>query len=466
MKKYLDPVLKNLEKKPRPRPLSQDGFGIASDSDDTRNRTDSISESNFSESDIDSAIAATTPLTPTIVKKYSDPFAVPSASTKLYPFSSLSMLSTLATPTESASSPRTQFNSQFPITPSSVDSGISLKTHSTILSPNGRRKPVSFAHNSNNTPPPLPPEEQAPPLPPQEFAAPPPLPPSPPATGGGGAIENISSDEDEGKKVEILSPVIKQKDAFGNPHTFDPSLGLKSLLARKMDSTQSPSSIPNSNYELEVEEISGDESPVMVYFEPLEVECVSDDDEIGGGGDDMEVCSDDESSNVIELNVKASIFPAQEPLLPPPRMMFPPPAFFPRPFPPHLPFLPPPPHRHHPHMPNPMGLPFPALPHLLFLDDRTPMANGYSRRPTHLAPSRLLSKSKLFRSLPSPTNKKETVSQDVLLKALEQLRMIVLNDVQKKIVESSAYPVLDSHWERRQKAVSTCTYARTKVKLI
>lgn len=435
---------------------------MVSDSDDTRNRNDSISESNFSEAEIDSAILATTPLTPTIVKKDSDPFPfLSSVSTKLYPFSSLSMLSTLATPTESASSPQTQFTSPFPVTPSSIDSGISLKTHSTLLSPDRRRKPsqsFSVAHNLSTPPPPLPPEEQAPPLPPQESTAPPPLPPLPPVTGGGGIIENISSDEDDGKKVETLSPVDKviQKDAFGNPHTFDPSLGLKLLLARKMDSTQSPSSVPNSNYDLEVEEISGDESPVMVYFEPLEVECISDDD-VEGGGDDMEVCSDDESSNVIEVNVKASTYPAQELLLPPPRMLYPPPGFFSSPFPPRLPFLPPPSHRHHPHMPpgNPMGLPFPSLPHP-FLDDRTPIANGYSRRPSRLAPSRLLSKAKLFRSLPSPTNKKETVSQDVLYKALEQLRMIVLNDVQKKIVESSAYPVLDSHWEKRQKAVSIC----------
>ena len=470
LKKYLDPVLKNVEKKPRTRPPSQDGLGMASDSDDMRTRNDSISESIISESEIDSTVQAMTPLTPTtIVKKDSDPFAAPSSvATKLYPFSSLHMLSASTTPTEVTSSPRTQFNSPFPMTPSSIDSGISLKTHSsTILSPDGRRKhsqSFSLPRIPNTPPPPLPPEEQAPPLPPQDSTAPPPLPPLPPVTKGGGAIENISSDEDD-NKIEALSPVseITQKDAFGNPHTFDPSLGLKSLLARKMDGSNvisSPSGGLTSNYEIEVEEISGDESPVMVYFEPLEVECISDDDEIGG--DDMEVCSDDESSNVIEVNVKASIFPAQEPLLPPPRMIFPHPGFFLDPFRPHLPFLPPPSHRHHPHIPpgGMIGPHFPSPPPPRpFLEDHIPQANGYSRRRTNFAPSRLLSKAKLFRNLPSPRNKKDGISQDVLFKALDQLRMIVLNDVQKKIVESSAYPVLDSHWEKRQKEVGTCTVA-------
>ena len=36
---------------------------------------------------------------------------------------------------------------------------------------------------------------------------------------------------------------------------------------------------------------------------------------------------------------------------------------------------------------------------------------------------------------------------------MEQLRLILLNDVHKKIVENSAYPVLDSHWEKREKEV-------------
>ena len=41
---------------------------------------------------------------------------------------------------------------------------------------------------------------------------------------------------------------------------------------------------------------------------------------------------------------------------------------------------------------------------------------------------------------------------------MEQLRLILLNDVHKKIVENSAYPVLDSHWEKREKEVRSQYY--------
>ena len=464
-KKYLDPVLKKSD--PRRRPSSQDGLSLPSDSEDSRTRHDSMSESNFSESEQESTTTqATTPLTPT-VRKDSDPFTFPSASTKLYPFSSLHMLSSLTTtPTESTSSPRTQFTSPsgIPCTPSSIDSGISLKTHSTILSPDGGRK-KTYQHFSlppippSTPPPPLPPEEQAPPLPPQDS---PPNPPLPPVTGGGGGvIENISSDEDECDTNKPPSPVTK-KDTFGNLHTFDPSLGLKTLLARQVGSGDTPKSSPsmlNSNYELEVEEISGDESPVMVFFEPLQVESVSDDDNIAGG-DDMDVCSDDESSNVIEVNVRAStqVFPSESMLPPPPpAMMYSPhgPFFLPPPPPPH--FMLPSSRRHHPHINLPGPLFDSPHPHHPFLDDRLPhLPNGYMPRPRDFRPSRSMSKSKVLRSLPSPKSRKEGISKDVLFKALEQLRMIVLNDVQKKIVESSAYPVLDSHWDKRQQEVSGC----------
>lgn len=442
-KKYLEPEQK--EQKPRTRPPSQDGFSLFSDSEDTRTRHNSLSESNFSESEHESTTQASTPLTPTTTRKDSA-----STFTKLYPFSSLHMLSSLATPTETTASPYTQFSSPgVPRTPSSIDSGISFKTHSSILSPDGRKRASQhfpLPPIPNTPPPPLPPEEQAPPLPPQES---PPVPPLPPAGKGGGVIENISSDEEV---TETLSPVTK-KDAFA----FDPSLGLKSLFTRQVGSGDTPKSSPNvlmSNYELEIEEISGDESPVMVFFEPLQVESVSDDDV--AGGDDMEVCSDDEGSNVIEVHVRAStrMYPSDSMLPPPPpAMMYHPPHGYFLPPPPPPPFMP---HRHHPHI-NLPGPPFDSPPHCRpFLEDHfSHLPNGYVRRHRDFRPSRNISRSKVLRSLPSPKTRKEGISQDVLFKALEQLRMIVLNDVQKKIVESSAYPVLDSHWEKRQQEKQT-----------
>ena len=66
----------------------------------------------------------------------------------------------------------------------------------------------------------------------------------------------------------------------------------------------------------------------------------------------------------------------------------------------------------------------------------------------------------MLKGFSSPKNKRESIGQDVLYKAMEQLRLILLNDVHKKIVENSAYPVLDSHWEKREKEVS-CTYVYT-----
>lgn len=58
-----------------------------------------------------------------------------------------------------------------------------------------------------------------------------------------------------------------------------------------------------------------------------------------------------------------------------------------------------------------------------------------------------------MKNFSSPKSKVESISQDVLFKAMEQLRLILLNDVHKKIVESSSYPVLDSHWEKREEKV-------------
>lgn len=285
-------------------------------------------------------------------------------------------------------------------------------------------------------------------------------------------------------------------------HSFDPSLGLKTLLTNRAKGVEdkppeSPyiaSSSPRPAYELEVEEISGDESPVMVYFEPLKVESISDDDadeggagntggggETTGGGDDMEISPDNENENcVIEVNVEtASFIPAAGPMMGPhpPHHHLPPhhpaflPGFFPHPLPPpHMGAFPP--FHHHPfshHMmlpPGPTHSPPPPpnrqrdgsrrhydSPPGPFIKDhqvsRPP--NGYIGSRWHS--SRSYSKSKVLRNFSSPKNKTEGISQDVLFKAMEQLRLILLNDVHKKIVESSAYPVLDSYWEKREKEV-------------
>lgn len=504
LKQYLEPVLRKcvLDKKQQSHTQrdSKDWTNSStvdcSDSEDNRTQRDSVSECNvdLSESEPDPSTSANTPLTPTVPKKDSDPFAIPSSSTKLYPFSSLHILSTGATPNESLSSPRTQFNSPgfvTPCTPLSIDSGISVRTRrsssNTVISPGIGISKKTF-HLHSLAPPPLPPEEQAPPLPPQDSITPPPLPPLPPTgsknSAGGGVIENISSDEESGgKEKEPVSPPSSPKsdnkpssNSYSSLHTFDPSLGLKTLLATQSTGpalSSSPLQL-NSNYELEVEEISGDESPVMVYFKPLTFESVSDDNEetvMEVGGEDMEVCSDDDT-NVIEVNVRATqVYPTQNQLILPPSIV--PPQFPPRSFFQQGPFiLPPPgflsspplplPHHPHSHIPlchgnilPPRSINSTQKPSHPFIKDH-PSSRLHSLNGFTLSPHRYTPSSRLLRNFPSPRTKQDSISHEVLLKAIEQLRKIVLNDVQKRIVENSAYPVLDSHWEKRQKEVCVC----------
>ena len=569
--------------KPRPRQHSRDGASEA-DEGNHRPRTDSVTE-NVSESEGDVAhtsttSAASTPHTPTQPRKtsVSDIFAPPVLH---YPYSSLSLLAMAPrTPSESSTSVQGTSGSprvNTPCTPSSIDSGISLRPPSSILSPvdvGKSRKSFSSLSSSKPQPPLPPPEENAPPLPPSDIP-PPPLPPLPPAPSDnvvGRAndcgIENISSDEDEVVSKPLFPPVGNGKPARsissaspvslspasspqvgktgkavngGHHHVFDPALGLQTLLAAKalssntakasssntaksLSSNAAPApavtsslvttSSSSSNkskqdqsspyvgsasprpvssaYELEFEEISGDESPVMVCFEPLKVETISDDD-MKLSDEDMEMCSDDDNAqeSVIEVHVKttsqAPAIPTSAPMLPPhghpvmPHPPFPPNSgppppppmgFFPppppgAPFPPHHLHPPPPPppdfisppHPTHPphmmlHPPHEPVRPHPFQDSPPFINDvpinRLP--NGYiGRHP----PSRSFNKSKMLRGFSSPKNKRETISQDVLYKAMEQLRLILLNDVHKKIVENSAYPVLDSHWEKRDKEVCT-----------
>ncbi len=558
LRKYLEPVLRKCEQD-RVR-LGKEGAKDSaleiSDTEEGRTRNNSVTES-VSESEAELPSSATTPLTPTS-RKDSDPFIAPSA-TKLYPFSSLHILSPATLSSEPTSSPSVSSSPGF-VTPLSIDSGISVRTNS-IQSPSERMK---FARPDPL--PPLPPEENAPPLPPQEQdceVPPPPLPPLPPtpATDQNG-IENISSDEDDaptgttqrteqkkGFKMEIdlLSPVSVSPPSspklppstnltysadqaastatFPVSTQFDPSLGLQNLLLgnqapppsatgdtstpqdRTLSTAQyiaiSPTPAPppstgagGMNYELEVEEISGDESPVMVFnFDGIEVESVSED----GAGDDMEVCSDDDDAQdtLIEVNVRAvgpagpdvypqagppqamlglSADPRLRPPLPPafppgaPRVHLPPPphpnffpphhgppppphSAFPPPMPPHPPPVPPPfvPHPHPHAMIQP---PFDLPPH----SNYTPrLPNGfidYPNRPKFGGDLRGSAKSKRpsFPS-PSPVTGKESISLEVLRKAVEQLKVILLNDVQKKLVESYAYCALDN-WERSEKEVS------------
>ena len=521
--------------------LSGDGGGSISDSDGIQTRSSSIAEStcDLSESEVEGATpSVATPITPTTFK--AEPFTKPSeggsSGSLLYPFSSLHLIADSPAATEACggfSSPMS-FSSQ---TPGSIDSGISIRTHSTaIVSPSDPRSAKwsslnpSSSSSSSSSFPPLPPEENAPPLPPspQDDETPPPLPPplTPQhvddvcVTIDEGGIENISSDEEclnkEGPTtppITISSPLPTATTAA--PSIFNPSLGLQTLLANQRpmgDGGTKSSVVPyvalRPTYELEVEEISGDESPVMVYFEPLKVESISDDDGgvVEGGGADMDISdNENDQDNVIELNVETAprilsvnmgVNPMLGPHLPfhmphlsfipgPPSNFFPPPAPHLPPPPPHLPpgYSIQPPYNFTPHIPifPPMGAhkqhslggqqQQPSSSHARkrdgarrrfdspprhFIKDHQVLRhpNGYIGSVSRFPPSRSFSRSKVLRKFSSPASPTEKISQDVLFKAFEQLRLILHNDVNKKIVESSAYPVLEEHWEKREKEVS------------
>ena len=501
LKKYLEPVLRKcgLDKTGKPsKGSSKDSGHASSDVEESGTRNNSVSESGheLSESEAEQQ-ASTTPVTPT-QRKDSDVFLAPSA--KLYPYSSLHILSSCTPSSFTDSSPSVRFSPGHttPCTPSSLDSGISLRIYQSEAA--GKIRSPLLAP----VPPPLPPEETAPPLPPQDKV--PPLPPLSSHSAGEDGIENISSDEEEATThdhkdkdkpdIDMVSPVSLSppnsplvNSTSDHTTNFDPSFGLQTLLSnRTLATSQDVPSSPyiavspgpttaSSSYELEVEEISGDESPVMVYnsssFEPLKVESVSD-DEMEVGGDDMEVCSDDENaldSTVIEVNVRSvgpKLYPPTVSAMMTPRMhppfppgLRPPHAFFPqRPpppvaFPP-LPFVPPPPHPHNELLPQGIlpPLPFDVPPPSNF---HPRMLNGYVDYPS---PSRFtpgmrnMGKAKRFSSLSPAKNKKDQISQEVLDKAVEQLRMILLNDVQKKLIEAYSYSVLDSFWDKREKEVS------------
>ena len=293
------------------------------------------------------------------------------------------------------------------------------------------------------------------------------------------------------------------------PTQFDPRLGLKGLLNMTSSvTTPAPPSVdlmpvspPEYNdpaitvvsppvASLEVEEISGDESPEMVYMYPsdrtskgetagpkesykVKVEQLS--------SDDMEMASDEENT-VIEVNPTSvakqcspplpanHMMPYMECQMPPPRPppmphppshMFPPhPASMPLP----LPFKPPPPpyfdptagappfhhrpplppHHHNHHHQQHMG------PHPPF----HPYDGGGPYRPPMYHPH--LSKDSMKRPLGSLGGKEllEEMKKEVMMVVCQQLRDVLLRDMRKSLVETSAFASLDTFWERREKMVS------------
>ena len=401
----------------------------ADDLEDGAVRRSSVSESGpeHSESEGEQSL----PLSAAVSTSLSPPL-------KLYPFSILNAATLNAT------------------TPSSHD--IHVFALPTDLRNQPPQNPLEACRPTQSYPP-LPPSEPAPPLPPLEQSTPPLPPPPLPVGDPHTVVENISSDEEHGgDKCQPTSTFVSISPSKSPDHAkFDPSLGLQTLLKSnsmsnvshgctpsilKNNSVTGVSHAPSSphfssgNYELEVEEISGDDSPIMVYksdFEPLQLESISDVDSTAGG-DDMEVCSDDEVTQ-IELNVKPTRASTVNTMQ---QIMFPPclredrvyvsgmaPAFA------------------HLQLPTPSMHFTPPLPaHSSDLYE-PPVATESS---SHLSLAGRHGGSKLQKVLVN--NTKEAISVEVLVKALEQLKAILLNDVQKKLVEASAFSVLDGFWDK------------------
>ena len=351
---------------------------------------------------------------------------------KFYPFSSLTLKNT-----STSSVGESPLNSCFSpglSTPSSIDSGISLKPNFDPLLALRSSLGQSLASKRQNAPPPLPPSVPPPP-PPEEQ-----IPPPPPAKEEG--IENISSDEEQKSHTNSTSSTITQK------------IVSKDVLVSPSVTLISPpfNVVSNANFELEFEEISGDESPVMVYNTLLQVEEISSDE---GHGSDMEISDEDANpDNLIEFNVAASnkTFYPTPPIPPPPLPPVPP--SFPPPLPPPPNFFPEPSYQlsegYSDHKSSAVES-TPSLP--------TAYYNGYPQDSSYytLRSPPAVNKTKFSPAkqwkVPTAFTREERRSQNVLFYALEQLLRILVRDVEKKLVESAAYPVLDEFWEKKDKEV-------------
>ncbi len=341
------------------------------------------------------------------------------SSIQVFPFSSL----TNSSPSVNESPSSTGcFSPSLGIrTPSSLDSSICIKTpFDPLLSLQSSLGKLGNSKTSSSSLPPLPPDDCKQPLPP------------PPPLKDDEGIENISSDDGG-----VVSPT-----------SADPRL-LKNMWKP----------IGMESYEMEFEEISGDESPVMVYNTQIEIEEISSDEEIvrneragqsrnngetGTGSDDMDISDEDVShnENLIELNVKPVTKTITQYLntMTPPQMILPPiPPMYPPPLPP-IGFFPPKPPFHPPEMfPPPRP---PVMP---------PIVNGYQEKSFRIQEKiRRYTPTKQWR-VPTASNRRERHGQNVLYRVLEQLASVLLRDYEKKVVEYAAYPVLDRFWEKCEK---------------
>ena len=174
------------------------------------------------------------------------------------------------------------------------------------------------------------------------------------------------------------------------------------------------------------EDISGEEGSPLVTKPQLIVEDITsceEDEERGNGSVDMDISDTEQNSQIIEINVCPVIGPTSN---------FIPPA------------LPP---------------PFPSQTFLNYQltseGPKTPPSEVRGDRLDNSGSAHLKTRKNKFSpakqwKVPPAVTREEKRGQDVLYCALEQLSRILLRDVEKKLVESSAFPVLDQVWDKRE----------------
>lgn len=449
---------------------------------------------------------------------------------KLYPMSVLTMATTPTSLTPLYDTPSSFTSSSIPPTPSSLDSGISVAvSRQNDVAPKEKPKQL-FSHSILSCLPvpankksiatsPLPSAAKTsnettlhvqPPLQPAKAVTPPPA----PVTNDRISVSPISVDGDAPndnkgltQDVDMVSPVSaspvdslteydvtkKPLESTTNsmlfPTQFDPTLGLQGLLHSTETVSGAVAAAPSdfvpvsppededpaisvvSPAGIEVEEISGDESPEMVYLYSndksdakkeaykVKVEQLS--------SDDMEMSDEDDNvDTVIEVNPSSSVKPHLPAPIPrhlpymdcrPPPPPLPPPIhpnhMFPHPsgIPPSLPFKPPP---AGPPPPPPFFdhavPPFHPPPHRL----PPPGFHPYGGSPYHHPPVFPLPKSSSHKKSSLSTKEfLEDMKREVMIHVCQQLRNVLLRDMRKTLVESSAFDSLDSFWDRREKMV-------------
>ena len=241
---------------------------------------------------------------------------------------------------------------------------------------------------------------------------------------------------------------------------------------------QSNSQDNGTNYLPVVEDISPVSSPTQPTSYPppsAPVEVVSDPVQIESSVDtNVQVMTPEDNDDAMSLSSISSNEETLEvtkpvPVVPPP-IPFPPPPVLPPPFmPPYNPSIPPPSYPAISIVPHRMPIPSLSMATLPPLHPLVPPTFHPTYPPQFVSTLNNVPPAPVYQSfpsgrLPSPheqrpvrKNWKIRISEEVLKRVTEELAIILKKDVNKKLVENSAFKALDGWWDNAQKTeVSVC----------